>query len=81
MPQGRIFSWNAALLYLEICCRNLFSEGAAHIGRMLIVLLEFRAARACQDTAIVEVLSCMELMRRNYSSSMDFQRLRSLEER
>ena len=48
---------------------------------MLIVLLEFRAARACQDAAVVEVLSCMELMRRNYSSFMGFQRLRSLEER
>jgi len=81
MPQGRFFFWNAALLNLEICCRKLFSAGAAHIGRMLIVLLEFRAARACQDAAVVEVLSCMELMRRNYSSFMGFQRLRSLEER
>lgn len=59
----------------------LFSEGAAHIGRMLIVLLEFRAARALQGAAVVGVLSCMELMRRNYSSSIGLQRLRSLKER
>ena len=39
---------------------------------MLIVLLEFRAARVCQDAAVVEVLSCMELMRRHYSSFMGF---------